>query len=112
MNEQDLKAIDVTIEQAREVVKLYEAYKFLSKNKYFKLLIEETYFLNHASRLVLLRGDSNVPEENQAAILKEIDAIGTFRSFLRDVVGSGRQAEDTIRMNEETREEILAEDSQ
>ena len=109
-NAQDLQKIEVSIEQAQRSVKDYEIYSRLIKNKDFKYLVEELYFTENSVRLVMLRGDSNLPEDTQKNILKEIDAIGLFRTFLRDIANNGNMAKRAIAEDQITREELLAED--
>jgi hypothetical protein len=105
----DIEQVEMSIERANESVELMDAYGRLMKNKDFMLLIKDTYFLNHASRLVLLRGDPNISPEHQAGILKDIDGIGSFRTFLREIVQAGNQAKGAIEEYEGTLEELREE---
>jgi hypothetical protein len=105
----DIEQVEMSIEHASESVELMDAYGRLIKNKDFKLLIQDTYFLTHASRLVMLRGEVNLGPEQQAGVLRDIDAIGSFRTFLRDVVQAGGHAKGAIEEHEATLEELRQE---
>jgi len=109
MSEQDLAELEVSSKHCKETIETYEAYDRLSKNKDFKHLIEDTYFLTYASRLVLLRAETNLSKDIQENILREIDGIGFFRSFLKQVIQAGHLAKNTLSQDDETREEILGE---
>lgn len=108
-NAEDLHKIELTIKAAQTSIKVFESYKRLLKNKDFKYLIEEIYFEKNAARLVMLRGDSALSDEAKESVLKEIDATGTFRDFLRSVAQAGHQANASVAECNKAREEILAE---
>lgn len=108
-NNEDLKRIEVSIEEAKKHCKMGEALKRLSKNKDFKLVINDAYLKDHAIRLVMLRGDDNLDEVTREKVLNEIDAIGAFAGYLRYLKHTGERAADAIKQDEETREEILSE---
>ena len=108
-NNTDIKQLEVSIEAAEKQVKLLEAYEALTKNKDFKLLIEETYFKDNVIRLAMLRGEHNLTAESKEEVLKELDAIALFRSFLKDIVGLGINAKRAIKESQNTLGEILEE---
>ena len=109
-NEQDINQLEMSIEAAKELIKLAEACERLKENKDFKSLILDGYFKEHAIRLVMLRGDTNVPDDIQAKILKDIDAIGALRKYLQKISNDGNSALQAVRESEETIESILAGD--
>jgi hypothetical protein len=108
-NEQDLRQIELTIEQCKRPIESMEAFLRLKDNKDFKKVVEHDYFLHNASRLVLLRGDNDLPDEQRAAILREIDGIGIFKQYLSDVLWAGNKAIELMGTSESTRESILEE---
>ncbi len=106
----ELEQIEVSIDQAKDAIKKRDRLKRLIKNRDFKELIDDGYFEGEAVRLVHLKSDANVQdEEQQAYIVKGIDAIGFFRSYLRTIFQQGNAAETALAAHEATREEILSE---
>ena len=82
----------------------------LSKNRDFNDVIDKGYFEEEASRLVLLKADPNLQKpEDQASIIRSIDAIGHFRQYLSTVVSMGRMMEKSLMDDMETRQELLVE---
>lgn len=110
-NEETLKKIEVTIEDAKKAVALFKSFEKLLDNSDFKAVITEGYFKDESVRLVLAKAtpDMDTPEM-QAGIIRSIDSIGLLRQYFVAVTQAGRMAERAILENEEVREEILAED--
>ena len=109
MSTEDLKEIEISIEQAQEAIDIADAYQRLRENPDFKLLIEKHYMRDFAARLVLLRGDYNLSAEDRVENLKDIDAVGSFVSFLRTIVFNANRAKDAIAEAERLQQAILAE---
>lgn len=105
----DIERVEMSIENANNSVDMMKAVKRLRGNKDFQFLIEDTYFRSNASRLVLLRGNMNIPAESRENIMKEIDAIGFFSSFLREIVEAGEHAASALDEYEQTLEEVRSE---
>ena len=102
--------IEISINHAIKHVNKMNNVLNLSKNRDFIEAIEKGYFEEEASRLVLLKADPNLQKpEDQASIIRSIDAIGHFRQYLHTVIQLGRMMERSIKDSEDTREEILAE---
>lgn len=83
---------ELTVEQLKHKIKRLDALNKLRQNADFKFLIEDNYLKEESQRLVLLRGDSNLSKESQENLIKEIDAIALFFSFLRTVNIEGHNA--------------------
>jgi len=110
-NEEDLRNLEIGIEQAKKAVAKMDSINKLTNNKDFKDIILEGYFEKEASRLVLLRADPAMQtEQDQNNINNAITAIGHLRLYLMSVLQTGRAAANAIHEDELTREEILAED--
>jgi len=111
MSEQDIETIELGIDQARNQINNMEAFHRLAQNTDFKTVIEKGYFEKEASRLVLLKADSNLQEDvHQKAIMYSIDAIGHFRQYLMTINQLGQMATKALADDEATREALLAED--
>lgn len=109
-SEQQLEQIEISIEQAKHHIENKAALDRLTVHPDFKKLILEGYFKDEAVRLVLLRSDHNFQsEEDQAALMKSIDAIGQFRLYCNTINQLGIQAQNSLDADESTREQILAE---
>ena len=107
----EIEQIEVSIDAARQDVARMEGLLRLIKNKDFKSLIDDGYFVDEASRLVILRADPSMQEDRvQKNINDSITAVGHFRQYLNTVMQIGRMAEQGIKEDEETRQELLAEE--
>ena len=109
MNQQE--ELEITIEQARETVALRDALRRLHSNRDFKKVIKEGYFVNDASRVVLLKADPEMESSNsQASIERAIIGIGQLGQYFAKTEALGNMAERAITDNQETLEEIAAEE--
>jgi hypothetical protein len=107
----DIEQIEISIEAARSDVEKMKCLLRLVNNIDFKTIIDDGYFVTEASRLVLLRADPDMMDEvSQNTVNNRITAVGFFRQYLQGVMQMGRMAEQGIREDELTREELLAED--
>ena len=107
----DLDRIEIDINEAKEVIGVLEALKRLENNDDFKKVITEGYFVQEASRLVLIKADPNLAEDgSQKTINNSIIAVGQFRQYLSSVYQLGGIAQRSIIAGEEAREEILSEE--
>ena len=106
-----VETINIQIEQAKKHVNKMNCVFNLSKNKDFIDVIEKGYFEEEASRLVLLKADPNLQKpEDQASIIRSIDAIGHFRQYLGSAISIGRMMEKSLEEDTETFQEMLGED--
>ena len=106
-----LDQIDLSINQVKTIIANKEAFDRLIKNPDYKLLIEAEYFLEEASRLVLMKADPAVQEElQQKQILGRMDGIGYLRQYMGEINAKGIQAISDMAELHNTREELLAED--
>jgi len=107
----EIEQIEVSIDAARKDVDKMEGLLRLIKNNDFKSLIDDGYFVDEASRLVILKADPSMQEDRvQKNINDSITAVGHFRQYLNTVMQIGRMAEQGIKEDEETRQELLAEE--
>ena len=107
----DLDRVEITIEDANLAIAKAETMSKLSKNPEFKELILEGYFKEEAYNLVLYKANpANGSTENQANILRAIDAIGNVRLYLQRIIDEGKEAAIAKYEAEATKEDILSED--
>lgn len=109
--EEQLKELNITIEQAKAIVDKASSLKTLLKDKDFKSVILDGYFKDEASRLALLKGDNGMSKpEDQAYLDRMFNGIGSLHSYFQSIFAMGKNAENAINSYEETKEEIIKED--
>jgi hypothetical protein len=105
----EIQALDANIKQATVLVEFGSAIERLSSNRDFKKVILEGYFEQEAIRLVHLKADPNMQANlSQAEIVKQMDAIGSLKQYLRTATHLAGMGARSIASDEETREELLA----
>jgi len=110
-NNSESETIELTIEQAKNLIKRGESLKKLYNNKDFKNVILEDYFKDNAIRLVHLRSDPNCQtDEIQGNILREMDGVGSLKKYFNVILALASRAEQDLAAAEEAREEIAAEE--
>lgn len=110
-NELQLQGLNNQIDQAKRDLDLAKALANLEGNADFKKIVSEGYLREEAVRLVMLKGDPQVSlPHQQAAILRDIDAIGSLSEYFRIIRKLGEKAERSIKDAESEIEEIEEED--
>lgn len=109
--EEAVEEVRVTEEQAKYHIEMMDALERLYKNKDFKTVFLDGYFKEEASRLVLLRADHNIQQEEKTvqSIDDKIVGIGELRQFLLTVFARGRQMKDAIAEANEYAENVAKE---
>lgn len=106
-----IKEIELNIKQAQKIVEQGNALERLRSNSDFKKIISEGYFEQEAIRLVHLKADQNMQSEShQKSIIAQMDAIGALNQYFQTVFHRASLAGKAIEADEQTREELLAED--
>jgi hypothetical protein len=106
-----IKQVEVTIEQAKEVIALRDALDRLIKKKEFKQIIDIGYFQDEAARLVIARANPGLQgEAQQRALNNQITAVGEFRQYLAGIYQMGNEAEQSLAAHQEVLAELYAED--
>jgi hypothetical protein len=109
-NAQELKEIEVTIEDAKKAVARKDCLARLERNSDFKELIQDGFLTHHAIRQVLLKAHPGLQNEAQQQMIdQQITAIGGFKQFLISIYTEGMNAEQALTTDEITREELLKE---
>ena len=107
-NEQQLKELERDEKIAKVNVDLGNALDSLRTNRHFNKIIVEGYFKEEAIRLVHLKADPAMQcPEKQAAILREMDAIGSLASYLTVIDQRARMAGKQLKDIEVARTDIL-----
>ena len=107
MNE--LQQVEIQIKVAKEMQTLRDNCILLQNSPAFKDVVEEGYFKEEATRLVMLKSAS-LNEATEAKIDKMIVGIGSFHQYLALIMQRGAEMDASIAEHEETRETLLAEE--
>lgn len=103
-----IEQLDEAIQDARVNIELGLALVRLQSNPDFKKVIKEGYFKEEAIRLVHLKSEPSMQSPNhQAAILSQIDAIGTLAQYFHTLQHLSMMASRTVEEAETMRVEIL-----
>lgn len=105
------KQISIEIAEAKELIKRGSDIEKLVGTPLFKRVVEEGYFKEFASQLVLQRATPS-GRDNQENIDADIAGIGAFRQYLNSAIQLGKYAKNRLDAMEETQEEILAEEGE
>lgn len=106
-NEQDVQAINLTIEQAQASIRLGQALERLERNPDFQTLIIGEYLREQPIRLGHLVSDPTMQsKEKRKNILAELRSVGDFLSFLRSTSQRAHMAMEAVRINEEELQSI------
>ncbi len=108
--EQQIKQVELQIEEAKKRIDLMKALRRLTENKDYIKVIDDNYLREEPIRLTYLRADGNfLSDESQDTLMKSIDAIAYFRQYLAAVMQLGMAAANAVEEDERTREELFDE---
>lgn len=108
--EQQMQQVNISIDQAKAMIEMGKAVNRLRDNEDFVKVIEEGYFKEEASRLVLLKGDPEMQSpEKKADVKRAIVAIGGMFQYLHKILQLSEMAKQGLAADEQTREEMLQE---
>lgn len=111
MSREAIEQLELNIKDARKMVEMGKTIERLRSNADFKKVILERYMEEEAIRLVHLKSDPNMQdEESQKHIEKQMDAIGSLTQFFNMMLHQAYLAQKAIEDDEQTREELLQED--
>jgi len=105
----EVQALEASIKRNTALIDLGNSLERLRSNKDFKKVILEAYFEQESIRLVQLKADPSMQkEENQRAILKQMDAIGAVGQYFQTVFHLASLARKSVEADEDMRDELLA----
>ena len=111
VTQEQIQQVEVSLEQAKKAVALKQDVIKLENTKAFCNVVLDGYFDTEAVRLVLLKSDHEMQSpEQQEHVLRQMDAIGTFRQYLGTLVYLGNMAEKALVDDSETHAELLQEE--
>ena len=104
--EKELKEIETSIEELKTYVARRDQLKRLAANKDFQELIEEQYFIQEASRMLLLRDDPNLPAGKKIFLEADMYGPGALKRYFSTIFQMGNIAENNIAEMQETMDDI------
>ena len=112
MTSQDetIQEIELSIQQAKQIVAFGDALERLLHNKDFQLVIDQGYLTDEARRLTLLLAEPNFDEKQHAAVQRSLQAIGEFHQFVQARRAIAEEMRKHIEMAEEELETLHAEE--
>ena len=111
MSQNDIREIEVSIEEAKKIAKRAERVRRLEKNPDFKALILEGYFTEEAARLAHLVTDPQVIQGGHLDFVQnDLKGIGALKRFLTATLQLGDIAAQEVKEYQEALEEIRAEE--
>lgn len=97
----DVDDMHITIQQAQQQVHLGDSLQRLQENPDFQRLIMQDYLKDHTARLGHLLSEPAMQEKQKRKdVIKEIEAVGNFLSYLRVTGQRAAMAKEAIRVNE------------
>lgn len=109
MSSVEEKDIEIALTNAKSEMGLGTSLERLLNNKDFKKIVMTEYLEQEAIRLVQLKADFNMSAPHiQASIIRDIDAIGSFKQFLMRIEQRGEEGRDVASDCEMALEEIRA----
>ena len=106
----EVRNIDIEIEQAKERIAMRDALVRLEKNRDFRKVVSEGFLRDFALNTVAIRGRMEF-RTNQALMdsnTRKLDAVGELEEYFRNVRAHGARMDAALKEAEEIRNEILA----
>lgn len=88
-----IERYELSIEEARKIIKQGEAVLALADHSTFREVVLEGYFKEEASRLVRLYSDPNIDKVAREFIERDMHGIGAFQRYMQRFVRMGDQAQ-------------------
>lgn len=105
-----LEEIDKAIEDSKETIETAEALLRLKKNKDFKKVILDNYFVDHVSNLVQIKANVGAQDkQSQKYIENQLNAVGHLGQFLEMILATGVNAQESLESHEAERDYYLQE---
>lgn len=109
MSQAQIDQLQRNIEDNKGFVSLSQSLSRLQANRDFQAIISQGYLRDEAVRLVHARSNVALQSpEAQAALLRDIDAIGSLEAYFRKIEHQARQALSHIDADEETIADLLS----
>jgi hypothetical protein len=109
-NEEQMRIVERSIEDAKEDVALADALQRLHENKDFKKIVLTDYFEKNAQRAVMMKSDpTQQSPEKQKDIDNVIVGIGQLGMYFHKIFVFGERAANGLRDDVQTQAELIEE---
>jgi len=106
------EALEMDIDEAKEIISVMDAFKRLTTNEDFKTVIEEGYLKNEAIRVVHAKAAPGCNDPKiQLGLENEIIGIGQLRQYFFKIMQFGNTAEVSLREARDTQRELEQENT-
>lgn len=110
MSNSEVRELEESIERHKRDISLLNALESLQRNKHFIEVITQGFCTDKAVQLVQLKAQSNMQSpEYQAAVIREIDGIGTLVEYFKSIQANGEIAKRSLNDDQETLAQVLTE---
>jgi len=110
MPDQDLKMIELSIEQAKMKVEMAEKLEQLELNPAFKVIFTDGYLNRYAVRLVELKASRAMQsEQDQRLMADQLNAIGHMKQYMNYIKQEAYAAKEALAADIDERTRILEE---
>lgn len=93
----DIQNLEISIEEAKSVIKLRDQAERLIKNRDYKAVIEDAYFEDYVKNTALMLSEVKFTNpEMYKDLIEELEAVGRVRGFIRSIFQKASMAEKTI----------------
>lgn len=107
----EIQQLEHEIQNSKKAVELGNALERLFNNRDFKNIVLKGYMEQEAVRLVHLKASPEMDSPaKQAAIVRDIDAIGTLSGYFKEIQRQADLGKKNITFSEEAIESIRAEE--
>jgi hypothetical protein len=108
----EIQTLELTIEQAKNAVKLKDQAERLIKNRDFKAVFEEEYFDSYVRNTSLLLAEVKYDNPKMYEdLVDELEAVGRVRGFIQGIFQKAREAEKAI-VNAQSEIDLLREEGE
>lgn len=104
--QKEIQQIHLSLESAKELVKLGQEALALAENTIFEKLVLKGYFIDEAARLVHLFGDPTINADVRGKIERDLHGPSSFKRYLQTMVARGRNASQEIESYMSSLEEL------
>lgn len=104
--QEQISKVEQEISDLEEAKKEYDTLRRLEENPDFKKIILEGYFLEDAARMLLLKDDPALSEEQRKHLQADMCGPGALKRYFFKITQVGLSFEDSIMEAKETLEEL------
>lgn len=109
MSQDDIKEIEIALEDAQKEIELGRAVERLNANRDFKTVFLDGYFKDEAARLAMLYSHPGLRPDIQEAVQRDLCGPGAVVRYLQTILQAAQTASNVIAQGNEALDELRAE---